>query len=281
MKLDYQKEIIPVLYGGKAIKVLEEIRIKPNYFGFPLHWHERMELLLVLEGSLKVKVGDQEIEAKKDSLVIIPPEKPHMGTSGEKGVRYRTIMFDISTFYNSSNVSRQFLEPIVNQTVDFDTITYNKEIISLAHSLLEEHLSEDSISTIIAMGKIYELLGLIYRHCLCEKQSAVPDDRLKNVLDYIAKHYCEGITSSGLSEYFGYDESYFCRRFKSVTGLTPISYIQILRLEEAKNKIKNTELKISEISSLCGFQDPNYFSRCFKRHFGISPAAYMEKERKS
>lgn len=276
MKLDYQKELIPVLYGDSAVRILEETNAPANRVCFGMHWHERMELLLIYSGSLKLHIGGKELTAEQDSLVIIPPERAHMGVSGNDGVRYRTVMFDISVFYNSSSATDKFLKPIVKQSTNFAPVTDDVEIVALCDSLIKEQLSEKTVSPLIVIGKIYELLGLLYRHCLCVPVLSAPDSKFKNVIDYIGDNYCDNISSAELSHRFGYDEAYFCRRFKSVTGLTPMNYIQILRLESAKEKIKEGILKISEISALCGFSDASYFTRCFKKRYGMTPAEYAK-----
>ena len=87
MKLDYQKELTPVLYGDSAVKIHKETNAAENKLCFITHWHERMELLLIYSGSLHLHIGDKEFTAKENSLVIIPPEKAHMGTSGNEGAR--------------------------------------------------------------------------------------------------------------------------------------------------------------------------------------------------
>ena len=55
-----------------------------------------------------------------------------------------------------------------------------------------------------------------------------------------------------------------------------MNYIQILRLETAKEKIKSGNFKISEISALCGFKDASYFTRCFKKRYGMTPTEYAK-----
>lgn len=277
MKLDYQKELIPVLYGESAVKILNQTISPPNSLCFGMHWHERMELLLIYSGSLALRTGDREFRAEESRLVIIPPGRPHMGTAGQKGVRYRTVMFDVAAFYNSANASEKYLKPIVSQSADFIPVTADGEIVELCDSLIKEQLSGDSAASLIVIGKIYELLGLLYRRCFCKPSLLLPDSKFKNVLDFIGDNFCNDISSAELSRRFGYDEAYFCRRFKSVTGLTPMNYIQILRLETAKEKIKSGGLKILEISALCGFSDASYFARCFKKRYGMTPAEYAAK----
>lgn len=277
MKLDYQKELIPVLYGDSAVKIHNETNMPANKPCFGMHWHERMELLLIYSGSLLLHIGGREFTAKENSLVIIPPERAHMGISGNNGVRYRTVMFDITAFYNSTSATDKFLKPIVKQINDFNPVTDDAEIVALCDSLIKEQLSGNVASPLIVIGKIYELLGLLYRRCLCEPVLLAPDSKFKNVIDYIGDNYFDDISSAKLSRHFGYDEAYFCRRFKSVTGLTPMNYIQILRLETAKEKIKSGNFKISEISALCGFSDVSYFTRCFKKRYGMTPTEYSAK----
>lgn len=277
MKLDYQKELIPVLYGDSAVRILEETNTPANRICFGMHWHERMELLLINSGSLLLHIGGREFTAKENSLVIIPPERTHMGVSGNDGVQYRTVMFDIAVFYNSASATDKFLKPIVKQIADFNPVTDDAEAVALCDSLIKEQLSGNAASALIVIGKIYELLGLLYRRCLCEPVLPAPDSKFKNVIDYIEDNYCNDISSAELSRRFGYDEAYFCRRFKSVTGLTPMNYIQILRLEAAKVKLTEGSLKISEISALCGFKDTSYFTRCFKKRCGMTPTEYSQK----
>ena len=274
MKLDYQKELIPVLYGDSAVRILEETNTPANRVCFGMHWHERMELLLIYSGSLKLHIGSKELTAEQNSLVIIPPERAHMGISGNDGVRYRTVMFDLSFFHNRAGATEKYLKPILKQGANFTPVTYDSEIVAHCNSLIKEQLSGNAASALIVIGKIYELLGFLYQRCLCEPALSTPDSKFKNVLDYIGNNYCENISSAELSRRFGYDEAYFCRRFKLVTGLTPMNYIQILRLEDAKSKITEGSLKISEISALCGFKDASYFTRCFKKRYGMTPAHY-------
>lgn len=281
LKLDYQKELTPVLYGDSAVKVIEHPHIPAGQYGFSMHWHDRMEILVIHSGSLIVHSSDLTEEAVVGEVVIFPPCSPHSGISGKDGVSYDAIMFDISKFYNLTGISNKYLTPLHEQKFMLDTKTADPETVESAGKILELYKSNDEISALLIVGEIYRLVGLILKNNLSGIQNATPDSgRFKEVLDFIGTHFCEDISSAGLSLRFGYDETYFCRRFKAVTGLSPMIYIRILRLEKAKKMIKAGMLSLGEIASECGFSDPGYFSRCFKRHFGITPAEYGQKYRK-
>jgi transcriptional regulator GlxA family with amidase domain len=72
-------------------------------------------------------------------------------------------------------------------------------------------------------------------------------------------------------------ERTFKRRFLSATGLTPIAYVQRLRIEEAKRRLERTEAPVEEISWKVGYEDPAFFRRLFKRVTGMAPAAYRRR----
>jgi transcriptional regulator GlxA family with amidase domain len=74
-------------------------------------------------------------------------------------------------------------------------------------------------------------------------------------------------------------ERSFKRRFKQATGLTPIRYVQALRLDEAKRRLEQSREPIDEIAWTVGYEDPAFFRRLFKRQVGITPGAHRRKFR--
>ena len=101
------------------------------------------------------------------------------------------------------------------------------------------------------------------------------------MIEYIADHYSEDISSRSLSEMFGYDESYFCRLFRTVVGVRPMEYIRVLRLDKARRLMLDEKKSIAKVARECGFSDINYFSRCFRRHYGVTAGEYRKKANKS
>jgi len=74
-------------------------------------------------------------------------------------------------------------------------------------------------------------------------------------------------------------ESTFKRRFTSATGLAPISYVQRLRIEDAKRRLERTEASVDEISWQVGYEEPAFFRRLFKRTTGLTPGGYRKRFR--
>lgn len=74
-------------------------------------------------------------------------------------------------------------------------------------------------------------------------------------------------------------ERTFKRRFAGATGLTPIAYVQRLRVEDAKRRLERTETPVDEIGWRVGYEDPAFFRRLFKRVTGLSPGVYRKRFR--
>ncbi|NBJ92698.1 helix-turn-helix domain-containing protein [Parablautia muri] len=71
--------------------------------------------------------------------------------------------------------------------------------------------------------------------------------------------------------------SWFIRSFKRYMGMTPMQYITSIRINKAKELLKNTNCSIQEISGLVGYENPLYFSRIFRKQTGLSPSQYRKE----
>lgn len=94
------------------------------------------------------------------------------------------------------------------------------------------------------------------------------------VKEYIDKNYGEHITLESLAELVDLNPIYFSTVFKKETGMNISTYIQIIRIEEAKKLLLHTTMTVSEISNLVGYTDPKYFSKVFQKASGMKPITY-------
>ena len=93
---------------------------------------------------------------------------------------------------------------------------------------------------------------------------------------YIKEHYTERITLDNLCFIFGTNKTSLCRDFKSEYGLTILSFINDLRIKEAKTMLRAKENSVTEISEKLGFESIHYFCRVFKQNTGLSPTQYLK-----
>lgn len=100
---------------------------------------------------------------------------------------------------------------------------------------------------------------------------------IEKSLDFINSNYHEyELSINEVSEYISMNTSYYSRLFKQEMGITFTEYINKLRVEKAKMLLKNSVLRVSEISYKIGFKDPFYFSTIFKKYTGVNPTEYRE-----
>ena len=93
---------------------------------------------------------------------------------------------------------------------------------------------------------------------------------------YIKQHLTDKISVPMLAALEGLSESRFYSVFKNTMGTSPIEYINTLRIERACNLLASTPMSVAEIGENCGFDDNFYFSKIFKKSFGISPIEWKK-----
>ncbi|MEG1175051.1 MAG: helix-turn-helix domain-containing protein, partial [Ruthenibacterium sp.] len=97
---------------------------------------------------------------------------------------------------------------------------------------------------------------------------------------YIREHYSDDTLSlNTIRDVFAISVSYFSAIFKAGTGYTFVEYLTQVRIEKAKELLKLTEKRTSEIAAEVGFADPHYFSVTFKRVTGLTPREYRTQQR--
>jgi AraC-like DNA-binding protein len=103
-------------------------------------------------------------------------------------------------------------------------------------------------------------------------------DRIKT---YISDNKLCELTLSDIAEHFGYTKQHIVRVFSAKFDMSPVSYIEKLRLSYSLALLSDGADPITEVARKSGFPDANYFSRRFKKCFGISPRGYRSSSRES
>lgn len=103
---------------------------------------------------------------------------------------------------------------------------------------------------------------------------------IKRVMTWLEENVSDPeITVEQLAAYIGMGRTSMYNKIKGLTGKSPVELIQEFRMEKATYYLKSGQFSVSETSYKVGFSDPGYFSRSFKKHFGMSPADYMKKNK--
>lgn len=264
----FDKELTPVDYSDAAIKVLHH-----SYAGtancFRMHWHERVEIIKLNKGEMTLENGASSFVLYPGQLAVFSPKAPHKGVCGQLGADYDVLMFDLRSFYNGTTVCGNSLPALFEGRLRFDQKVSDADTVACFDKICG---AADQNSMLI-IAEVYRLLYLLLERNTV-KVSGYAENGVKEITDYIESYFAEPLNTAMLSRRFGYTPSHFCRKFKDATGLSPLSYIKIFRLEQARRLIKEGQSSIGTVAAACGFDDANYFARCFKAHFGSPPSAY-------
>jgi len=109
-----------------------------------------------------------------------------------------------------------------------------------------------------------------------ERQNAEPP-LVQKAREYIEKHKSEELSLADVAKAAGASVFHFCKVFHKATGLKFTDYVARVRLEDARNRLLNPNLRISEIAYDVGFQSLTQFNRTFKRVFGQSPSQFRAR----
>lgn len=116
------------------------------------------------------------------------------------------------------------------------------------------------------------------RTLIRRRQTDSAGQTVETAKEYIRQHYAESdLSVEKLCAYLHLSSTYFSTLFKRETGTSFTAYVTTVRMEVAAEAIRGTEEKTYLIAQRCGYEDPNYFSYVFKRHFGVTPTKYRSE----
>ena len=112
----------------------------------------------------------------------------------------------------------------------------------------------------------------------------LPQDRFNErvsdlVIAYMKDHIREDMTIEDICRDLHYSKSYIFKQFKKTTNCSVMSYFIKLKIEKAKELLRETNMHIGEISAYLSFDNPNYFSKIFKKATGYTPTTYRRMRR--
>jgi AraC-like DNA-binding protein len=98
----------------------------------------------------------------------------------------------------------------------------------------------------------------------------------RKIIDHCARNIQGRLSVAELAAVAGCSRFHFSRRFHAAYGMPPSDFVRDFRLKQAVRSLQNENLSVKEISFRCGFSDPSYFCREFKKAFGVSPHVFRK-----
>lgn len=239
-------------------------------YTFYAHWHEHLELHFIRRGVGRIKLGEKILDVKERACVISNQNEMHEGIEGE--LSYICII-----------IPPEFLG---DNHVVFESVFYDESAWKYVDEIYRLYEDFSSVNALGIKAQTYLLLKhLIENHSVESLDDTIYQKRLKKlsalnkVISFINANYAENITTKSLAELIHMSEGHFCNVFKSATGVSANEYMMNVRIKKAKRLLLYSDMNITEISNACGFNDPNYFTRAFKKHIGKTPKQFRSEGR--
>lgn len=278
-----------VTYYGETEGISLEQMVRSGKFDMRVkHFHTQYEIFYIVEGERIFFFNNREYLAKAGDLILVNSNLIHMtrSASGSDTGHNRIILYISREKMNSYETMFPSLHLIQFFDDYYGIYHLNEEqrvlILSLfrsiRHGLSNRTRNYRTGIDLDILAWLFKIMDFArQRHQEMPIESDDPKYRAAySIADYLTEHCGRPVTLNELCGHFYLSKSYICRIFKEVTGYTVSEYTNIHRIRKAKRYLEETDMSISEISHLLGYESLTYFERMFKHYTTLSPLKYRK-----
>ena len=224
----------------------------------PMHVHPQWELIYQLDAPTTAVTALGNYRVEPGELIIIPPNVPHRTVSD---THFRDYCVKLAHFDAPKT-------PTVVRDIDGTILALYNVIAGVQDERGDE-------AATLLLEKLSEALVLAVRRATTSLSKPQAVETFRRILRENIENPYFDITESIRS--LGYHPDYFRRLFKHHVTVSPLRYLNGMRMERAKDLLRlESSLSVGEIALRCGFRDPLYFSTAFRNETGVSPMEYRK-----
>ncbi len=250
------------------------------------HWHEEIELLFVESGTAMLELTETTHTLHKGEGAFLNTGVLHSAKAfGSDDCVLLTFVFNPAMIYGftESSIAQKYIRPLCDSALSciaFCPITeWHRQaldcIVMAFHAFREEKYGFEFL--------VWEYLSHICylisqnNQLVLEQQNRVETQdsiRAKQMLSFIRQAYNEDLELRQIATSAGISERECLRCFRAMLGISPMQYLIKYRISVAARLLCETDESVTGICNRCGFSNPSYFSKMFKRYLGSSPTAF-------
>lgn len=253
------------------------------------HSHDFVEVVLVISGSGLHRSREGEIVLRRGDLLIIRPGAWHTYEECQ-ALRlynccfgYELLSHELAWFDEDARLNYLFQGgPLAHGRHGILATRIREEAVEICEGQLLALCGLEQQAT--AADRITTLAGLLHFFAALA-QSVTPGcgtagnthPAVIEAIRLLAQDVSEAWSMTQLAERVGLSAAYLSRLFREQIGVPPMTYLHQQRMEEATNLLLHTDWPILHIALHVGFSEQNYFARCFKTYYGLSPTQYRKQ----
>ncbi|PLS05409.1 AraC family transcriptional regulator [Neobacillus cucumis] len=246
-----------------------------------MHWHDRIEFLFVLRGSIQVFVGREEFSLKENDLLLINSNEIHGVEASEDN---RVLLLQIPLTFINKWYPKIEMESFHCQSFQqedqgkYDGI--RQLMVQLMVTLREKELGYEIKIHSLLLDIIYHLVSKfrVKSHKQINRNSSKDIERLTRITSYIQKNYMYPITLNEIAENEQLTVPYLSRYFQQHMGQPFVKYLNGIRLEQAVQYLLETNWPVIQIAIESGFPSLNTFHKLFKDTFHTTPYQFRKNQ---
>lgn len=263
-----------------------DLPIKISYLNiknYPTHWHNSIEIIYVLKGSLHIKIDTDSFTLNEREVEIINSDESHeiQGMDDNKVLIFNIDPFFFEKYYK--DINNIFFYTNSNDDEDQNGPEYEELKTILSQMLCEyvqklEDYDEEIEELLITL--LYHLVNNF--HYLTHEKEELKEKtdqlaRYHRISKYIYNNYNNNITLQEIAKKEFLSPHYLSHEIKYATGYSFTDLINLTRIEESIKLLLDSDMSISEISDEIGFSHVRYFNKNFKYYYGCTPLQYRKK----
>ena len=243
------------------------------------HSHNYHEIYYLLSGSRRYFIGHSIYYVEAGDLVVIPKGSLHRTTQRSCGNYERYVVYFSDEF--AAPLAAMLGAEEMQRFLQLGCIRlpqqYRSSVQKLFEAMEQEREKEDGCAKMSKMCALGSLFSFVLRHGAgVRKDSAEKLDKIQAVARFISENFSREITLGEAARMACMEVTYFSKQFKKWTGFGFLEYLTQVRMQQAQELLRNSELSVGEIAELCGFSGSNYFGDVFRSQTGVSPTAFRK-----
>ncbi|WP_253197187.1 GH39 family glycosyl hydrolase [Clostridium algidicarnis] len=251
--------------------------------GFDFHWHDKVEIILVLEGSVNVSIGKEVYLLQENDLVLINSNELHSTRRTKDENVLLALQIDPEFYKGSYPMFKNIVfncKSYLSEICDDDKFnTIRCYIANIVWTLNKKNKGYE----LIIGSYLYLLAGHLinnFQYEIIESKMEETNDkdiiRINNILNYVNENFEKNITLKEVSEKEHLNYHFLSHFIKDKIGMSFQDYLNTVRLNNGVNLLVNSEYTITNIASISGFPSVNSFNRLFKKEYNRSPSEYRQ-----
>ncbi|MDK8192497.1 AraC family transcriptional regulator [Paenibacillus sp. UMB7766-LJ446] len=252
----------------------------------PLHWHDELQFVLVVQGEALFHVNDQKIVVSQGDGLFINSGSMHMAEDKRKNDNCIYLCLNLSPYFVvPSELYVQYVHPYISATnlpylLIKEELPWGAQILDAIRDIkknLDEQppLYEINVAShLLTMWKHLITSGYALEY---DPSEVLKSRRMKDMVEWIHMHFADSIKLEDIARAGQLSRSETCRYFKQMLKTTPMQYVIDYRIRKSVELLQIPDYSITQIAYEVGFNSTSYFINQFRKSMQITPLKFRRE----